>query len=110
MRHASGGRHARAIFRAVLSGSDAVYFVRCGSGVPLSVGGYSSRSQAFWFVGNVRLHRHCSGGIFLRLEERRAGLGSRGHAARNTVMALAPAITDLEQLKSHPAVARLLTW
>ena len=25
-------------------------------------------------------------------------------------MALAPAITDLEQLKSHPAVARLLVW
>ena len=25
-------------------------------------------------------------------------------------MALAPAVTDLEQLKSHPAVARLLGW
>ena len=25
-------------------------------------------------------------------------------------MALAPAITDLEQLKNHPAVARLLNW
>ena len=25
-------------------------------------------------------------------------------------MALAPAITDLEQLKSHPAIARLLAW
>ena len=25
-------------------------------------------------------------------------------------MALAPAVTDLEQLKSHPAVARLLSW
>src|SRR6476469_6461296 len=25
-------------------------------------------------------------------------------------MALAPAVTDLEQLKSHPAIARLLTW
>ena len=25
-------------------------------------------------------------------------------------MALAPAITDLEQLKTHPAVARLLAW
>ena len=25
-------------------------------------------------------------------------------------MALAPAITDLEQLKDHPAVAQLLTW
>ena len=25
-------------------------------------------------------------------------------------MAMAPAITDLEQLKSHPAVARLLAW
>ena len=25
-------------------------------------------------------------------------------------MALAPAVTDLEQLKSHPAIARLQTW
>jgi len=25
-------------------------------------------------------------------------------------MALAPAVTDLEQLKSHPAIARLLSW
>ncbi len=25
-------------------------------------------------------------------------------------MALAPAVTDLEQLKEHPAIARLLAW
>ena len=25
-------------------------------------------------------------------------------------MSLAPAITDVEQLKNHPAVARLLSW
>src|SRR6476661_4480451 len=25
-------------------------------------------------------------------------------------MALVPAVTDLEQLKSHPAIARLLSW
>src|SRR2546425_11281255 len=25
-------------------------------------------------------------------------------------MTLAPAVTDLEQLKSHPAIARLLSW
>ena len=25
-------------------------------------------------------------------------------------MALAPAVTDLEQLKNHPAVARLISW
>ena len=25
-------------------------------------------------------------------------------------MALEPAITDLEQLKSHPAIAKLLAW
>lgn len=25
-------------------------------------------------------------------------------------MALAPAVTDIEQLKSHPAIARLLSW
>ena len=36
------------------------------------------------------------------------GPGSR--AKGNTVVAFAPAITDLEQLKAHPAVARLLAW
>jgi NADH-quinone oxidoreductase subunit C len=35
-----------------------------------------------------------------------AGLG----AAESALMALAPAITDLEQLKAHPAVAALLAW
>jgi NADH-quinone oxidoreductase subunit C len=37
-------------------------------------------------------------------------VGSIGYAARKELMALAPAITDLEQLKGHPAVARLLAW
>lgn len=42
------------------------------------------------------------------MEEGRSGVGPG--AAGDDVMALAAAITDLEQLKSHPAVARLLAW
>jgi len=30
--------------------------------------------------------------------------------ARGTLMALTPAVTDLDQLKTHPAMARLLAW
>jgi len=30
--------------------------------------------------------------------------------ARTCLMALTPAITDIEELKSHPALARLLEW
>jgi NADH-quinone oxidoreductase subunit C len=44
------------------------------------------------------------------LEEGRARLGSGRGAAGSTLMALAPAITDVEQLKGHPAVAQLLAW
>src|SRR5580704_15660005 len=110
MRHAAGRRLAGALFGEVLPGGHALYFVRRGSGFPLSVGGNSAGSQAFWPVGDVRLHRHCSGGIFLCVEKGRAGLGSGSRAAGNTLMALVAAITDVEQLKSHPAVARLLAW
>jgi len=49
----------------------------------LSLGRDPARSQAFWSVGNVCIHRDRSGGIFLCVEEGRAGLGPdvvrRGH-------------------------------
>jgi NADH-quinone oxidoreductase subunit C len=42
------------------------------------------------------------------MEEGRAGLGSGRLAAGRHLVALAPPITDIEQLKSHPALARLM--
>ncbi len=36
--------------------------------------------------------------------------GETSRQARKLLMPLAPAITDIEQLKNHPAVARLLAW
>src|ERR1700693_2496485 len=78
------------------------------------MGSDSARSEAFRPGGDVRLYRDYSGWLFLRLEEGRSGVGAVGCAircaARKQLMALAPAITDLEQLKGHPAVARLLAW
>src|SRR5947209_12976991 len=44
------------------------------------------------------------------MEEGRARLGRDGRRRRATVMSLAPAITDIEQVKNHPAVAGLLGW
>jgi NADH-quinone oxidoreductase subunit C len=42
------------------------------------------------------------------VEEGRAGLGYVGRQAGGRLVPLAPPITDIEQLKSHPALARLV--
>src|ERR1700722_11341944 len=118
-----GGGCARTFFGEVLPGGYAVHFVRCRSGFPVSVGGDSARSPGtLWAGGNVCLHRHCSGGILLCLEKRRSGLGAVDaailsdirrrirHPARRSLVPLVAAITDIEQLKSHPAVAALVAW
>jgi NADH-quinone oxidoreductase subunit C len=44
------------------------------------------------------------------MEKRRAGLGLDGHEAGGFLMPLAPPITDIEQLKTHPALGRLVEW
>ena len=49
-------------------------------------------------------------GSLLCLEKGRDRLGSGRHQAGRRLMALAPPITDIEQLKSHPALARLVEW
>ena len=55
----------------------------------------------------LRIHRDFPRRILLYLEKGRAGLGRNLSQARKLLMPLAPAITDIEQLKNHPAVARL---
>src|SRR5271155_3725680 len=116
MRHDAGRRLAGTLLGEVLPGGHAVYSFRRRGCVPLSLGGDSARSEALWSGGDVCLHRHCPGWLLLCLEEGRSGLGPvwgavrcpvQGSAGR-TLMALAAAITDVEQLKGHPAVARLL--
>src|ERR1700678_1959001 len=123
MRNERGGGCPRALLGEVLPGGYAVHSVRCRGHFPVSVGGDSARSSGTVRAGgNVRLHRHRSGRLLLRLEEGRSGLGSVGkairwdirrrirHPARRSLVPLVPAITDLEQLKGHPAVAALVAW
>src|ERR1700684_1584845 len=123
MRNECGRGRPRALLSEVLPGGYAVHFVRCRGGFSVSVGGDSARSPGtLWAGGDVRLHRRCSGWILLCLEKSRSGLGSIGrairwdirgairHPAGRGLVALVPPIPDLEQLKSHPAVAPLVPW
>jgi len=44
------------------------------------------------------------------MEEGRSGLGRDRNRTGESLVPLSPAITDLQQLKDHPSVARLLAW
>src|SRR5713226_7612520 len=110
MRDDAGGRRARAVFGQVLSGGDAVYPVRRGSGLPLSLGDYSAATEDVRVLGDAGVYRHRPGRLLVHLEKRRSGLGNRRVGQESALMELAPAVTDLEQLKGHPAIARLLAW
>src|SRR5579864_383458 len=109
MRHDPDRGLARALLGEVLPGRHAVYFVRCRGGLHLSVGDHPARPEALWPVGNAGVHRNIPRWFLLCMEEGRAGLGRDGKT-RELLMALTPAITDLEELKGHPAVARLVAW
>src|SRR5579864_7990341 len=108
MRHDPDRRLARALLGEVLPGGHAVHFVRCGSGIHLSLGGDFAPTAALRIVGNGSVSRHFPGWVLLRLEKRSVGLGR--DRARKGLMPLAAPITDLEQLKNHPAVACLVAW
>src|ERR1051326_2326974 len=110
MRHGPGGRLPAALFGQVLPGRHAVHSVRRGSGLYLSLGDHFARLEALWAVGNAAVHWNFPGWLLLRLEKRRLRLGRDFTETGEFLVALAPAITDLEQLKNHPAVARLLGW
>src|SRR5205085_2495644 len=84
----------------LLPGRYALHSVRCGSSFPLSVGGDPPRTEDVRFLGNDRIHRHRSGRPLLCVEKGCARLGSDRGKARWLLMALAPAITEIDQLKS----------
>src|SRR4051794_28100850 len=110
MRSGTGGRRSGAFFGQVLPGGDAVHIVRRRSGLSLSLGYYPARFEDVRILGNVGVCGYRTGRTVLCLEKRCAGLGRDRRHSRSRLMALTPAITDLEQLKSHPAVARLVAW
>src|SRR5271166_6267803 len=98
------------IFGQVLPGGHAFYFVRRGSRFPVPVGGHSARTEDVRLLGDDGIYRHRAGRPLLCLEKGRDRLGLGRHQAGRRLMALAPPITDIEQLKSHPALARLVEW
>src|SRR5713101_4086737 len=124
MRDDASGRRKGAVLGQVLPGGDAVYPVRRGSGLPLSLGDYSAATEDVRILGDAGVHRDRAGRVLVHLEKRRAGLGNWRHLTpareirarrgprreESTLMELAPAVTDLEQLKGHPAIARLISW
>src|SRR5258708_24126005 len=112
MRNDTGGGRARTLSGQVLSGRDSVHPVRSGSSIPLSLGDYFEATEDVRVLGDAGVYRDRAGRIFLYLEKRRAGLGNWGSGKRKgaSLMELAPAVTDLDQLKGHPAIARLLAW
>src|SRR5271167_2036586 len=74
------------------------------------MGHHFARFEALWPLGDAGIYRDFPRWLLLCLEEGRAGLGRDGHRTGESLMPLVPAITDLEQVKNHPAVARLVGW
>src|SRR5579863_3517709 len=115
MRHDPGGGLPPALLGQILPGGHALHSVRCGSGFHLSMGRdpsevESRRSRPFRPVGDAAVHRHLPGWLLLCLEKRRFGLGRNLRKTGELLMPLVSAVTDLEQLKNHPALASLLAW
>src|SRR6202521_3325913 len=110
MRGSAHRRCSGTILRQVLPGGDAFYFVRRGSPLPFSLGGDPPRTEDVRFLGDDGVHRDRARRPLLCVEKRRTRLGTDGGQAGGCLMALAPAITDIEQLKSHPALGRLVEW
>src|SRR5208282_351582 len=91
-------------------GRHALHLIRRGGGLPLPMGGHPARTEDVRLLGNAAVHRNRAHRPLLCVEERRARLGIDGHEARGFLMAIAPPITDIEKLKSHPALGRLVEW
>src|ERR1022692_765428 len=110
MRHDPGRRLPATLLGKVLPGRHVVHSVRCRGGFHLSVGHHFARSEALRAVGDAGLPGSFPRRILLCLEEGRSGLGRNFRQTGELLMPLTPAITDLEELKNHPAVARLVGW
>src|SRR6266849_171741 len=110
MRDDASGRRKGAVLGQVLPGGDAVYPVRRGSGIPLSLGDYPAATEDVRVLVDAGVHRDRPGRLLVHLEKRRAGLGNWRFGQESALMELVPAVTDLEQLKGHPAISRLVSW
>src|SRR5271165_1965578 len=110
MRSAARWRCPGALFGQVLPSRHALHSVRRRGRIPVSVGGHPARPEDVRLLGDAGVHPDCAGRALLCVEEGRTGLGIDRRSAGESRMTLAPPITDIEQLKAHPAVARLLGW
>src|SRR5215467_3756726 len=110
MRHGADRGCTGAVFGEILSGRHALYSLRRRSNLHVPLGRNPERPEDVRVLGDGGVYRDRAGGVVLRLEKGRARLGPGLQHARGNLMALAPPITDLEQLKDHPALARLLAW
>src|ERR1700756_4629750 len=115
MRHDAGGRLPPALLGEILPGRHAVHSVRCRGSFHLSMGRdpsetESGRARTLRPLGNAAVHRHFPSWLLLRVEKGRSGLGRDLCQTGELLMPLVPAVTDLEELRNHPALARLLAW
>src|SRR5882672_2810503 len=76
MWHATGRYRTRTVFREVLPRSDDVSPVRHRSSVSFSMGSRVPRSEALRIFRDVAVHRSDPGRLYLRLEKRRARMGT----------------------------------
>src|ERR1700688_3994705 len=104
MRHHADGRRPRAVFRKILSGRDHIYFVRCGSHLPVSMGLYLQVVAVVWLRGNAALHRDPAGRLFLSLEERGVGLEPPSRAPGPNF------VTETPDLEQNHIIAKIRGW
>src|ERR1700686_2512948 len=104
MRYPPYRRCARAVFRKVLPCRHDIYFVRCGSHLPVPLGLYLQAVAVVRIRGDAPLHRYPAGRLFLSLEERGARLEppSRTPGPRF--------VTDTPDLEQGPTTARIRSW
>src|ERR1700693_2630248 len=104
MRHWQDGGCPRAVFRKILSGRHHIYFVRCGSHLPVSMGLYLPVVAVVRVRGNAPLHRDPARGLFLSLEERGVGLEPPSRTPGPDF------VTETPDLEKNPIIAKIRGW
>src|SRR6202140_2650072 len=104
MRYPPYRRCARAVFRKVLPGRHDIYFVRCGSHLPVPLGLYLQAVAVVRIRGDAPLHRYPAGGLFLSLEERGARLEPPSRTPGPQF------VTETPDLEQNPIIAKIRAW
>src|ERR1022692_4619847 len=104
MRHDAHGRRTRTVFHKILFGSHDIYFIRCGSHLPVPLGLHFPSITLVRVRGNAPLHRDPPSGLFLSLEERGVGLESPSHTPGPRF------VTETSDLEKNQAIARIRAW